>query len=139
MNRGERFERAASGATSAVAGRGLAIGDLNNDGSTDAVISVLGGHPLILLNQANSAHWLTVSLRGTGSNRGGAGAIVRVNGQTQYASTAGSYLAASDKRVHFGLGNTTTATEVDWPSGIRQVLKDVKADRFIRITEPAKP
>src|SRR6202034_3412227 len=60
MNRGERFERADSGASEAVAGRGLAIGDLNNDGSTDAVIGVLGGHPLIFMNQGNSAHWLTI-------------------------------------------------------------------------------
>ena len=140
MNRGERFERADSGLTSAVAGRGLAIVDLNNDGSTDAVITVLGGHPLILLNHANNAHWLTVSLRGTRSNRDGAGAIVRVNGQTQYASSAGSYLSASDKRVHFGLGSSTTASlEVTWPSGTRQVLKDVKVDRFMEVVEPTKP
>jgi enediyne biosynthesis protein E4 len=140
MNRGERFERADSGLTSAVAGRGLAIVDLNNDGSTDAVITVLGGHPLILLNQGNNAHWLTICLRGTRSNRDGAGAIVRVNGQTQYASSAGSYLSASDKRVHFGLGSATTASvEVSWPSGTRQVLKDVKVDRFMDVVEPTKP
>ena len=137
MNRGERFERADSGASAAVAGRGLAIGDLNNDGSTDAVIGVLGGHPLIFMNQGSSAHWLTISLRGTRSNRDGAGAIIRANGQTQYASTAGSYLSASDKRIHFGLGSSTTATiEVIWPSGTRQQLKDVPVDRFMEIDEP---
>jgi enediyne biosynthesis protein E4 len=140
MNRGERFERADSGLSSAVAGRGLAIGDLNNDGSTDAVISVLGGHPLVFLNQPNGANWLTVCLRGTHSNRDGAGAIVRVNGQTQYASTAGSYLSASDKRIHFGLGASTGASvEVTWPSRIRQTLKDVKVDRFIEVVEPTTP
>ncbi len=137
MNRGERFERADSGASAVVAGRGLAIGDLNNDGSTDAVIGVLGGHPLIFMNQGSSAHWLTISLRGTRSNRDGAGAIVHANGQTQYASTAGSYLSASDKRIHFGLGSSTTATiEVIWPSGTRQQLKDVPVDRFMEIVEP---
>ena len=140
MNRGERFERSDSGISSAVAGRGLAIGDLNNDGSTDAVISVLGGRPLILMNETPHAHWLTVSLRGTRSNRDGAGAIVKMNDQTQYASTAGSYLSASDKRIHFGLGSATTASlEIDWPSGTRQVLKDVKVDRFLEVTEPTKP
>ena len=140
MNRGERFERSDSGISSAVAGRGLAIGDLNNDGSTDAVISVLGGRPLILMNEAPRAHWLTVSLRGTRSNRDGAGAIVKMNDQTQYSSTAGSYLSASDKRIHFGLGSATTASlEIDWPSGTRQVLKDVKVDRFMEVTEPTKP
>jgi hypothetical protein len=140
MNRGARFERAESGFSAAVAGRGLAIGDLNNDGSTDAVISVLGGRPLILMNQPNGAHWLTVSLRGTRSNRDGAGAIVRVNGQTQYASTAGSYLSASDKRIHFGLGPSTSASlEVIWPSGTHQTVKDVKVDRFIEVVEPTTP
>ena len=140
MNRGERFERADSGASAVVAGRGLAIGDLNNDGSTDAVIGVLGAHPLIFINQGNSAHWLTISLRGTRSNRDGAGAIVHANGQTQYASTAGSYLSASDKRIHFGLGSSTTASiEVIWPSGTRQQLKDVKVDRFMEIVEPTSP
>jgi hypothetical protein len=63
-----------------------------------------------------------------------------MNDQTQYASTAGSYLSASDKRIHFGLGSGTTASlEIDWPSGTRQVLKDVKVDRFMEITEPTKP
>jgi hypothetical protein len=140
MNRGARFERADSGVSTAIAGRGLAIGDLNNDGSTDAVISVLGGRPLILMNQTPHAHWLTVCLRGTRSNRDGAGAIVKMNDQTQYASTAGSYLSASDKRIHFGLGSGTTASlEIDWPSGTRQVLKDVKVDRFMEVIEPTKP
>jgi hypothetical protein len=140
MNRGERFERADSGASAVVAGRGLAIGDLNNDGSTDAVIGVLGAHPLIFINQGNSAHWLTISLRGTRSNRDGAGAIVHANDQTQYASTAGSYLSASDKRIHFGLGSSTTASiEVIWPSGTRQRLKDVPVDRFMEIVEPKAP
>ena len=139
LNRGERFERSDSGISTPVAGRGLAIGDLNNDGSTDAVISVLGGRPLILMNQTPHAHWLTISLRGTRSNRDGAGAILKMNDQTQYASTAGSYLSASDKRIHFGLGSETTASlEIDWPSGTRQVLKDVKVDRFMEVTEPTK-
>jgi hypothetical protein len=140
MNRGERFERADSGFSTAVAGRGLAVGDLNNDGATDAVISILGGRPLVFMNQPNGSHWLTVSLRGTRSNRDGAGAILRVDGQTQYASTASSYLSASDKRIHFGLGAATSATlEVTWPSGTHQTLKDVKVDRFIEVVEPTTP
>ena len=140
MNRGARFERADSGFSTPVAGRGLAMGDLNNDGSTDAVISVLGGRPIVFINQPGSAHWLTLSLRGTRSNRDGVGAIVRVNGQTQYAGTAGSYLSASDKRIHFGLGASTGATvQILWPSGTHQTLKDVKVDRFIEVVEPTTP
>lgn len=134
------FERADSGVLIPVAGRGLAFGDLNNDGWMDAVITVLGGHPLILMNRGGKRHWLSITLRGTRSNRDGLGARVRVNGQTRFATTAGSYLSASDKRLHFGLDDATTASvEVAWPSGTRQTLKDVAADQFLEITEPEHP
>ena len=62
------------------------------------------------------------------------------NGQTQYATAAGSYLSSSDKRVHFGLGSAKTANvEVFWPSGIHQVLKGVQADQILEVREPEKP
>src|SRR6266702_4740207 len=95
LNHAGRFERAESGITIPVAGRGLAFGDLNNDGWMDAVMTVLGGHPLMLMNRGGNRHWLTISLRGTRSNRDGLGARVRVNGQTRFATTAGSYLSAN--------------------------------------------
>jgi enediyne biosynthesis protein E4 len=134
------FERGDSGITVPVAGRGLAFGDLNNDGWMDAVLSVLGGHPLILMNRGGHRHWLSIALRGTRSNRDGLGARVRVNGQTRFATTAGSYVSASDKRLHFGLGDAGIAQiEVTWPSGTQQTLKDVAADQFLEIREPGKP
>jgi enediyne biosynthesis protein E4 len=140
MNRNGRFERAESGITMPVAGRGLAFGDLNNDGWMDAVITVLGGKPLVLMNRGGKAHWLTITLRGVKSNRDGQGARVRVNGQTRFCTTAGSYVSASDKRLHFGLGEATTAdVEVAWPSGVKQTLKGVKADQFLEIREAEKP
>ncbi len=139
FNRNGLFERTDPGTTKAVAGRGAAFGDLRNDGNVDVVMSVLGGAPEIFLNHSNGGHWLTISLVGTRSNRDGSGARVVVNGQTQYATTAGSYLSASDKRVHFGLGEASTATvDVFWPSGIHQVLKNVEADHLLRIEESAK-
>jgi hypothetical protein len=137
LNHGGRFERAESGITIPVAGRGLAFGDLNNDGWVDAVMTVLGGHPIVLMNRGGNRHWLTISLRGTRSNRDGLGARVRVNGQTRFATTAGSYLSANDKRLHFGLGDSEIATvDVSWPSGVLQILKDVRADQFLEIREP---
>jgi enediyne biosynthesis protein E4 len=137
LNHNGRFERAESGVTTPVAARGLAVGDLNNDGWMDAVMTVLGGRPLILMNRGGNRHWLTITLRGTRSNRDGLGARVRVNGQTRYATTAGSYLSASDKRLHFGLGPATSASvELAWPSGLRQTLHDVRADQFLEIREP---
>ncbi len=140
LNHNGRFERAESGITTPVAARGLAFGDLNNDGWMDAVISVLGSHPLVLMNRGGKRHWLSIMLRGTRSNRDGFGARVRVNGQTRYATTAVGYLSASDKRIHFGLGDSTSASvEVSWPSGIRQLLKDISADQFLEIREPEHP
>jgi enediyne biosynthesis protein E4 len=103
----------------------------------DAVVTVLGGHPLILMNRGGKRHWLSITLRGTRSSRDGLGARVRVNGQTRFATTAGSYLSASDKRLHFGLSDSNTALiEVSWPSGARQTLEDVPADQFLEIREP---
>ena len=136
LNHNGRFERTESGITTPAAGRGLAFGDLNNDGWLDAVVTVLGGHALILMNRSLKRHWLSINFRGTPSSRDGLGARVRVNGQTRFASTEGSYLSASDKRVHFALGESNTALiEVSWPSGTRQTLKDVPADQFLEIHE----
>ncbi len=137
LNHNGRFERAASGVATPIAGRGLAFGDLNNDGWMDAVITVLGGPPVVLMNRGGSQHWLNIKLRGTRSNRDGLGARVRVNGQTRYATTAGSYLSANDKRLHFGLGSAKAASvEITWPSGIRQALADVRANQFLEVREP---
>jgi hypothetical protein len=140
MNREGRFERAESGWPEPVAGRGAAFGDLNNDGWTDIVMTVLGGNPLVFRNRRGSAHWLTLSLRGARSNRDGFGARVRVNGQSQYATSAGSYLSSSDKRVHFGLGMATSANvEITWPSAVVQKMDDVRADQFLTVVEPERP
>lgn len=103
-------------------------------------MSTLGGHPQVFLNRGGKMHWLAITLRGTRSNRDGFGARVRVNGQTRFATSAGSYLSASDKRLHFGLGTANTAkVEVDWPSGTHQILNDVHADQFLEVREPEKP
>jgi enediyne biosynthesis protein E4 len=140
MNQNGRFERADSGTPLPSAARGAAFGDLNNDGWQDVVMTVLGGHPQVFLNRGGKQHWLVVTLRGTRSNRDGLGARVRVNGQTRCATTAGSYLSASDKRLHFGLGPAVIAKiEIVWPSGTRQSLDDVHADQFLEVVEPEKP
>ena len=140
LNEQGHFERADLGTSTAVAGRGVAFGDLNQDGSIDVVMNVLGGRPEFFYNQSHGAHWLTLTLVGTQSNRDGIGARVVVNGQTQNVTTAGSYLSASDKRVHFGLGTATTANvEITWPSGEQQVLKDVGADQLLTVREPRRP
>src|SRR5438034_9156236 len=93
INHNGRFERADSGVTVPVAGRGAAFGDLNNDGWEDAVMTSLGGHPLVLINRGGKQHWLVVSLRGERSNRVGQGARLRVNGETRVGAAAVRYLS----------------------------------------------
>jgi hypothetical protein len=88
------------------------------------------------LNRGGDLHWLTITLRGKRSNRDGFGARVQVNGQTRFATAAGSYLCSNDKRLHFGLGPAETADiEIQWPSGILQALRGVQANQFIVIEE----
>src|SRR6202167_996804 len=140
MNHNGRFERVDSGSITPVAARGAAFGDLNNDGWQDVVMTTLGGRPQVFMNRGGKQHWLVINLRGTRSNRDGFGARVKVNGQTRFATPAGSYLSSSDKRLHFGLGAADKANvEVIWPSGIHQTLRDVHADQFLEVREPEKP
>jgi enediyne biosynthesis protein E4 len=138
LNHKGRFERADSGVTKPLAARGVAFGDIDNDGCMDAVLSCLGGPPVLLLNRGGGAnHWLSISLQGTRSNRDGYGARVSVNGQTRVATSTGSYLCANDKRLHFGLGPAEqAAVEILWPSGVKQVINNVRADQFLPVREP---
>jgi len=124
------------------AGRGLAIGDINNDGRVDAVITTNGGEAHLLQNETVTAnHWLLLKLVGHKSNRDGIGAVVSVmtSSGTQYATvtTAGSYLSSSDKRAHFGLGQDSVVKhiEIRWPSGVIQRIEDVKADQVLTVEE----
>lgn len=140
MNHNGRFERADSGATVPLPARGAAFGDINNDGWIDVITTVLGGHPQLYVNRKGTGHWLTITLRGTKSNRDGYGARVQVNGQTRFATSTEGYLCASDKRLHFGLGSSDSArVEISWPSGIRQKLENVHADQFLEVREPEHP
>jgi enediyne biosynthesis protein E4 len=125
-------------------GRGLAIGDLDNDGRIDAVVTANDGPVHILRNETpTSNHWLTLYLVGHKSNRDAIGAEVKLQtaegAQFATVSTSGSYLSSSDKRVHFGLGPESMAQliEIHWPSGIVERLKEVKSDQILRIDEPA--
>ena len=124
-------------------GRGLAVGDIDNDGRLDAVVTTNDGPLHVLHNETLPAnHWLTLKLVGHKSNRDAIGAEVRVItsqlSQIATVTTASSYLSSSDKRVHFGLGAESVARsiEIHWPSGIHQILKDVKADQIVQIDEP---
>jgi enediyne biosynthesis protein E4 len=124
------------------AARGMAIGDLDNDGRIDFVVTSIDGPAWVLHNETpGQNHWITLKLEGVQSNRDGIGAQVKISTSTgdQYATvtTASSYQSSSDKRVHFGLGSTASISRVEirWPSGIRQILSNVKADQILTVKE----
>ena len=123
--------------------RGVAFGDLDNDGRIDAVVTVWNGKLKYFHNISPAGnHWILLRLVGVKSNRMGLGVQVEItadDGTKQYnhATTSTGYACSSDPRVHFGLGRSRTIKEIQitWPSGIRQTLHNIPADRIITITE----
>jgi enediyne biosynthesis protein E4 len=118
--------------------RGCGVADFDGDGRLDFVVLVIGGPAELWKNDsAPGRHWLIVRLRGTKSNRDGIGARVRIGNQVRTMTTSIGYASSSYAGLHFGLGTTTerVSVEIQWPSGARQTIGDVKPDQTIDITE----
>ncbi|MGA2098580.1 MAG: CRTAC1 family protein [Candidatus Acidiferrum sp.] len=123
-------------------GRGVAFADFDNDGFVELVVGNNGDSPLLLRNMGgNGNHFLNLKLVGRKSNRDAMGARIRVLAgsisQIREISGGGSYLSQSDLRANFGLGKTShvDSVEISWPSGQKQLFRDLDADKFYLIEE----
>jgi hypothetical protein len=145
-NKAGRFEdvskKSGPGLLIARSFRGAAFADYDNDGDIDVLLTALDQAPVLLRNDSgNDGNWLQLELTGTRSNRDGVGTRVTVTTGTGKAirerKGGGSYLSASDPRLHVGLGAATVADriEIRWPSGTIDVLTDVPANRVIQVSE----
>ena len=129
------------GILEAVAGRGMAVGDFDNDGDLDVVVNCINDVPQLLrCENSTGNHWLKVKCVGTKSNRSGIGARVYCTAggrrMMDEVRSGGSYLSQNDLRVHFGLGKAASADlEIRWPSGRVDHRKGVKADQVVKVVE----
>jgi enediyne biosynthesis protein E4 len=135
-------ERAGAGIAERHSSRGLATGDVDNDGSLEVAVNHQNEAPSLLRNRAkHSGNWVILKLEGTRSNRSAIGARVRVTagGRTQVDEVrgGGSYLSQHDLRLHFGLGSAREIerVEIDWPSGAHQIVSDIRLNRVTPIKE----
>jgi tetratricopeptide (TPR) repeat protein len=120
--------------------RGSAFADFNNDGRIDVVVSALGEPAELWENTSpGENHWIRLKLEGTRSNRDGIGARVRLLDQANHMTTAVGYASSSHDGVHFGTGRVGVIgrIEIVWPSGVVQVLENVKTGQVLRVREPA--
>ena len=136
-----RFTEASqsSGLAAAVAAhRGCGVADFNGDGRLDFVVLTLGTSAELWENEsAPDNRWVIVHLVGAKSNRDGIGARVRVGNQVRTMTTAMGYASSSYAGLHFGLGNASAPVriEIQWPSGARQTVDDVKPNQVVEVRE----
>ena len=125
-------------ADTAAVHRGCGVADFDGDGRLDVVVLVIGGNAELWKNESTPDHrWLLVRLTGTKSNRDGIGARVTIGKQVRTMTTSIGYASSSHAGLHFGLGGSAdpVTVEVQWPSGIKQTLENVKTNQVLEIVE----
>ena len=146
-----------AGITANVPARGFAVGDFDNDGNLDAVVNCVNAVPQLLKCQSTlKRNWIKIRVVGTKSNRTGIGARLKVTAETgtpllnakpgsplvqiDEVRSCNGYYSASDLRMHFGLGDAKKAdlVEIAWPSGTKDVWKDLEANRLYVLEEGGK-
>ncbi len=141
----ELIEEAGPGVAAAHCSRGCAFGDFDNDGDIDILIVNLNEPPSLLRNDlSGKANWIKIKLEGVKSNRSAIGArlLVHYGGKTQAqaAVSQSSFFSCNDFRLHFGLGNSTSADiDVYWPSGLHETFKHIPANQLITLKEGVGP
>ena len=116
--------------------RGLALGDLYNDGHIEALVNNMNEKPSLYRNTAPIGNFISLQLVGTKSNRAALGAEVTVQTsdgpRTQEVRSGGGYISQNDLRLHFGLGSAQRAEKVTirWPSGESEILSALAANKF---------
>jgi hypothetical protein len=146
-NRGGRFVNVAPAAGASLQephlGRGVAAGDLDDDGDVDLVLSPINEPTIVLANESpNDNRWISVRLIGTRSHRDAVGARLTLTTsagqQTRQIKGGGSYLSHSDQRPFFGIPREARIEKltVKWPAGAAQVLTEIEPDKMITIIEP---
>jgi enediyne biosynthesis protein E4 len=122
-------------------GRGMALGDLFNDGHQEALVSNMNEPPSLYYNTAPIGNWISLQLIGVKSNRAALGAVVTLEqGSDKHEKEVRSgdgYISQSDLRLHFGLGSSTRAQKIviRWPSGLVETLSDLPANQYYVVRE----
>ena len=140
-------EQAGFAPSTAARHRGCALGDFDNDGRIDVVVTSMDANAELWMNRnPSSGHWINIALQGTKSNRDGIGARIKVvtkaGTQHNHQTSSVCYASSTLGPVHFGLGSESQALkiEITWPSGAVQSLENIAADRILKVTEtPAAP
>lgn len=143
---GKNFEDVSQSAGPAVmarhSGRGLALGDYDNDGNVDVFVNNMNERPSLLRNSGSGMHFVSLHLIGTKSNRSAIGARVTLHAggraQVQEVRSGSTFLSQSDLRLHFGIGTADRVDriEIEWPYGhLKETVGAFQSDRFVTITE----